>query len=338
MKKAKSFIVLVLLSFGVNAHYDDGYLHDSNTTVQYKDWMVNLSDKLSIDRVSILGTHDSGSLYGGDIVQTQSMSIANQLNAGVRFLDIRLRHINDVFAIHHDLVFQNQFFGDVLNQAEKFLSDNPTEFILMRIKKEYTEEGNTRRFDETLADYINRYSSIIYAANNGYSLPSVAEVRGKVVMLDDTGTYPPVGIRYDRFSIQDEYKVASNWGLYSKWEKVKMYLTVASRGQRGIINYLSGSTDGALVLPYFVASGHSSPSTGAPRLATGLTTPGWSGSYPDFPRVSCFIGICTIAFEGTNTLSKNWINNNKPNYTGIVAADFIGSGLIKAVIDSNYRQ
>lgn len=51
--------------------------------------------------------------------------------------------------------------------------------------------------------------------------------------------------------------------------------------------------------------------------------------------MDCFIGICTIAFEGTNILTTNYLENNNLNYTGIIVADFPGQGLIKNVIQAN---
>ena len=62
-------------------------------------------------------------------------------------MDIRARHVNDVFAIHHGLVFQHAFFGtDVMEPVIGFLAQHPTETVLMRVKEEYTEENNTRTF------------------------------------------------------------------------------------------------------------------------------------------------------------------------------------------------
>lgn len=87
--------------------------------------------------------------------------------------------------------------------------------------------------------------------------------------------------------------------------------------------------------PYFCASGKSSPGNDHPRLSTGLTTPGFKSYYPDFPRVACFIGICTIAFEGINILGYNYINNNGISYMGIVFTDFAGDTLISSSIAKN---
>ena len=54
--------------------------------------MKNLSDNSKITEFSIPGTHDSGALLPIPFAQTQKLSFANQLNNGIRFLDIRLRH------------------------------------------------------------------------------------------------------------------------------------------------------------------------------------------------------------------------------------------------------
>ncbi len=87
--------------------------------------------------------------------------------------------------------------------------------------------------------------------------------------------------------------------------------------------------------PYFVASGKSSNGNGDPRLMTGLTTPGFKSSYPDFPRVGCFIGICSIAFEGINILGYNYLNSQNFAYTGIIYVDFYGDTLIQKILGKN---
>lgn len=74
---------------------------------------------------------------------------------------------------------------------------------------------------------------------------------------------------------------------------MKDQLNYARSKEESCLTFWTGSVGS---FPYFVASGKSSPQNGAPRLATGLTTPGFKKYYPDFPRVACFIGICTIAF------------------------------------------
>lgn len=127
-----------------------GYCHDSEIHTENKDWMKNLSDRnVRITKLSIPGTHDTMAFYGGDAVQCQSLSLETQLNAGIRAIDIRCRHISDVFAIHHGCVYQNANFGDVLNTVARYLDEHPKETILMRVKEEYNEEKCDRTFEET---------------------------------------------------------------------------------------------------------------------------------------------------------------------------------------------
>jgi len=132
--------------------------------------------------------------------------------------------------------------------------------------------------------------------------------------------------------MQDAWSVKTNWDLYAKWEKIRDFIQKNSHVSDLSLNYLSAAGGS---FPYFIASGHSSAGTSAPRLSTGLTTPGWKNKYPDFPRVSCAMGICTIAFEGTNTLTMDYLNSHTVQRTGIIAADFPGNGLIDAIINKN---
>jgi 1-phosphatidylinositol phosphodiesterase len=253
------------------------------------------------------------------------------LESGVRVLDIRCRHIEDIFAIHHGPFFQNTFFGDVLNITTKFLHDHPGETVLMRVKEEYNPEKNTRTFEETFRDYYWKDWNASFWKPTSDN-PRLGDIRGKIVVLQNFPAGTKYGINYDSFSTQDDYVLDTNWDLYDKWTKVKDYLDKANTGDTNTkyMNYLTGSTGS---FPYFVVSGHSSPQTGAPRLMTGRTTPGWKDSWPDFPRVNCFIGICSIAFEGTDVLTYERLDN----YTrvGVLMADFPGPGLIERIISRN---
>ncbi len=362
MKWFISYLLCALPLFA-HAHWNSAYYHDSGmagTTVK-ADWMKDLLDAQSIMQVSIPGTHDSAGRIGGWYAQTQTMDIPTQLRAGIRFLDIRAKSTNGSLAIHHGVVYQGIMFGTVLSQVKAYLKAHPSEFVLMRVKQEQSKDPE---FDKIVNKYMEapQYRDVVWrrADPNNFDPPRVGDVRGKIVVLMDYGYYfdwdrvPTFGMAYSEFDQQDNWRVSTNWDLYSKWEKVRDYLDRSQRGQVGIINFLSGSD---IAFPYFVASGHSSPGTSAPRLATGLTTPGWSWKWKDFPRVNCFIGICTIAFEGTNVLARKRIEQSNKNnayakdnfdgfvsangfvknspYVGIIVADFPGPGLIEAVVAAN---
>lgn len=328
--------LLAMLCGTAQAHKDDGYSHDSS----YMDysrtrWMSDIEDSTPLGRLSIPGTHDSGSRYGGAAIANQVMTISQQLNAGIRYLDIRVRHIDNHFAIHHGSVYQHLNFDDVLSQTTAFLAANPSETVFMRIKEEHKPADNTRTINETLDAYFQKYNKAFKFPRTfmGNKQPTLGEMRGKIVVIYDGLSGNAQGYNFSDIAKQDDYQMKTNWSQYSKWEKIKDFINSSNTNSNITINHLSGSGGS---FPYFVASGHSSAGTSAGRLATGLTTPGWKHRYPDFPRVSCFIGICTIAFEGTNTLTKNYLNNNDNiTDTGIIAADFPGKGLIQSIISKN---
>ncbi|MEA2687963.1 MAG: 1-phosphatidylinositol phosphodiesterase, partial [Candidatus Eremiobacteraeota bacterium] len=237
--------------------------------------------------------------------------------------------------INHGFVPQGTSFAAVLNTVVGFLVNNPGETVVMRVKQEFTAMGNTRSFEETFKNvYWNNYKDYFYAGSSDN--PSLDSMRGKIVILQDFSG-DRYGIKYntDNFDIQDDYKLKTNADLYDKWRKVKVQLEQANTGDtsKKYINFLSASAGS---FPYFVASGHSSPGTSAARLATGRTTPGWK-SWKDFPRVNCAIGICTIAYEGTNVLAYERLGKEFKNRAGLLFADFPGPGLIERTIALNNR-
>jgi 1-phosphatidylinositol phosphodiesterase len=337
-------LALILSLPGVSyAHDNPAYSHDAKQKTSNPSWMTSLKDDTLLSQLSIPGTHDSMAFYGGDLAQTQSMPLANQLKAGIRVLDIRCRHIDDVFTIHHGDIYQKEVFGDVLNTVKAFLADNPGETVLMRVKEEKTAKRTTRSFRETFEEkYWNLYKSYMYQGTS--SNPKLGDVRGKIVILQNWvgGDF---GIAYpSAFTIQDDYDLENNWDLWHKWTKVKDHLKAANEGSSNTIymNYLSGATKDVdlpkieiIVFPYFVASGHSDPRTDAPRLRTGKTTPGWKHCCKDFPRIDCAIGICSIAFEGTNVLTYERLGTDYKTRVGIIMADFPGPGLIERIIELN---
>ncbi|WP_050567957.1 phosphatidylinositol-specific phospholipase C [Vibrio azureus] len=330
-------ITLCLFSVFSQAHDDGSYLHDTQNPIWYSDWMQSIDDRVLIREMSIPGTHNSASFLGGDIVITQTLPIDEQLRSGIRFLDIRLRQVENVLAVHHGSVFQQRMFGNVLNHVRDFLIEHPTETVLMRVRNEYRGDNNNERFDETFLRYVNRYRALFWAGDN--ESPSLGEVRGKLVILQNFASLPEhrTGLLYNSFKIQDAWKIDSNWALYSKWEKIKFHFDWAqeqlTQGKnKGSINYLSASVGS---FPYFVASGHSTPDTDGDRLFTGVLTSD-DTIFTDFPRLWCMGIFCVIGFEGTNTLAANYIEGNNITFAGIVAADFPGPKLISSIIALNY--
>lgn len=359
------FRILLLLFLAVTspvlAHWDAAYFRNATDGFTLKkNWMGAIGDDVMLSELALPGTHDSGT-YKKHIesVITQTLTINQQLDYGIRVLDIRIRHTGNKFALHHGAFFLDVMFGDVLKSVNDFLAKNPSETVLLILKKELEPDtNNTRSVKDTLREYLTMYHGRFLDTEN----PAIrlGDARGKFVIAVDEYALAGMGLTYSLFHIRDNFKLTTNWDLHDKkWGDIKKHLAVAQAGESKtfFVNYLSGSTG---VFPYFVASGHSSPGTSAPRLATGLTTPGWKSSYPDFPRVNCFGSVCTIAFEGTNILTRDklltfnavmsalkaqmdagTVDANAlsdigiKRSVGIIMADFPGESLINSIINNN---
>ena len=326
------------LATSASAHETPAYSHDSSIGFTSTDWLGWVSGGASLSELSLPGTHDTGAyVIGGDSVITQTMNFEGQLRSGIRAWDIRLGKDSDGrLKVYHGISKQGQDFeNEVLATADSFLAAHPTETVVMRIKH---ETGSGDGFDSLVKAALGKYSRVYTDSSND---PLLRDIRGKVVVLQDFTSDTRFGIPWSGLSIQDYYDLPSNWALAAKWRAIKAQLDAAQSGPRGTtyVNFLTGSGGS---LPYFVASGHSNPATGAPNLLTGMTRgiidtcSGNSQCIPEFPSVDCFLGTCSVAFEGTNVLTMDELNRRaRPNRSGIVFADFPGRGLVQAVIAGN---
>ncbi|MEU9131701.1 phosphatidylinositol-specific phospholipase C [Kitasatospora sp. NPDC048540] len=205
------------------------------------DWMAALPSGSPLARLTVPGTHDTCSLHGGPITQTQTLSVPDQLAAGVRFLDIRCRLIDGVFAIHHGPVFQEIFFGDVLNQCQAFLAAHPQETLLMRVKQEYSSAA-AADFAAVFEGYRARWAGLMWGESR---VPQLGEVRGRIVLLADSPGLPGIGWGGPLTDIEDDYDIGTIFEIASrKWPETSAHLNAARAAtdpQRLFLTFTSSS-------------------------------------------------------------------------------------------------
>ncbi|TJZ57071.1 phosphatidylinositol-specific phospholipase C domain-containing protein [Streptomyces piniterrae] len=254
-----------------------------------QDWMAGIGDDTPVQRLTIPGTHDSGARLGGPWVACQNTTVDAQLASGIRFLDVRCRAIDDVFAIHHGAFYQELMFGDVLNACRAFLGAHPSETVLMRVKQEYSEvaaEEFRRIFDIYLDD--KGYRSLFRLDGD---LPTLGQARGKVVLLADSDGLG--GIRYadpQLFDIQDDYQAEP----FAKYPKVEAQFrkAVAEPGKL-FVNYVST----AALLPPRSNADRLNPQVKG--LLEGSEGAGWTG-----------LGIVPMDFPNEFGLAETLIGHN----------------------------
>ncbi len=228
-----------------------------------KKWMSFIDDNTKINQISIPGTHDSGArtepLSG--TAKTQSANITQQLEMGVRGFDIRCKVENGGFQLYHGITKQPDTFDQVLEAYENFLTVHPGETILMSMKQ---EDDNNANFNSIMASYIQKNPDLWYTKN---AIPTLGEVRGKIVLLSRYGGSSAPGIRLDpgfadntaftvnngvACRVQDYYEVGSSSNLDKKWSMIEEQLNYAhsaSAKNTLCINFTSGYTSGLFGLP-----------------------------------------------------------------------------------------
>lgn len=273
-------------------------------------WMSALPNQLPIHHISIPGTHDSGARHEPfpGTAKTQELSIGDQLNAGVRFLDIRCRHFNDAFAIHHGAIYQHLNFDDVINACKAFLTANPSETIIMSVKPEHTAENNTTTFEERFLAYAEQDRSLWYLEDD---IPSLGSCRGKIVLLRRFGYNGALGIAATpdwadkatftinrpgyRLEIQDEYQNTPE----NKWSRVSQFLEATK----------SAGYPAEKVLRVNFSSGY--------RSILGI---------PNITSVSNYV----------NPRLKNYFAGQATAKFGIIVADFIDQELSTVIYETNF--
>ncbi len=150
-------------------------------------WMAAIPDACRRGAFSIPGTHDTCALHETvpNTARCQGMALPEQLAAGVRYLDIRCRHVGNRFAIYHGIEDQRITFEEVLRSVIAFLDAHPTETVLLSVKEEHVPEDVTRAFWQTFEQYHARDSGRWFV---GESLPELGSVRGKIVLVRRFGT------------------------------------------------------------------------------------------------------------------------------------------------------
>jgi len=107
------------------------------------DWMGLLDGvtrRRPITRLVIPGTHDTGAyMYcNTPMVRAQSLSIAQQLDAGVRALDLRVgvAYFSTTYWIFHGPVNLDVSVQSAIDDVVNFLTANPTETVIIMLKQE----------------------------------------------------------------------------------------------------------------------------------------------------------------------------------------------------------
>ncbi|KAM7384394.1 hypothetical protein PAMA_011648 [Pampus argenteus] len=244
--KLMVFVGVAGLSYGATQRPD--YDDTPNPEFLNPSWMASIPDDQLLSEVTMPGTHNTMALYGGIYAECQSWSLGSQLRAGVRFLDIRVRHVKGNLTLHHGVSYQRAHFGQVLEGVVDFLHEYPNETVLMRLREEFSETGDIYG---AVVDYIHRYATwdVLWHSR---LVPTMGEARGKLIILQEFSG-PDLGMRYGSLDIADDWKVPTLLHVEQKWQSVYDHLEAAPTGDMGQIFLTYSSGAGVFAYPRAIA-------------------------------------------------------------------------------------
>ncbi|KAI1276214.1 phosphatidylinositol-specific phospholipase C [Xylaria sp. FL0933] len=149
-------------------------------------WMQEIRDEYPLTALSIPGTHNSPTCHVAlPSVRCQAVGVREQLENGVRFLDVRVnvsQDDSDLTLVHSAFPISltgNKYFKDLVDTVYSFLDANPSEAIIMSVKREGTGRGTDQKLSKLLKERF-------YSEKRWYTeprLPRLGEVRGRIILL-----------------------------------------------------------------------------------------------------------------------------------------------------------
>lgn len=210
-------VLLFLLTFSFSCKKKSEPEPETNKLLQdgfsYMNWMGQLDSlygDLSLGELTIPGTHISGAdwYHVSDIdveYVTQRYKVSDQLEMGIRFLDLRLGYdthdcptglglyndeVNQMFM--NEDIYLNQSFKSVLSSIDAFLNDNPTETVILLVHQVHSTLDIIDFWGMVTAEVADGgFSSdriVDYDPNRDTELPLLSKCRNKLLFMSTQDT------------------------------------------------------------------------------------------------------------------------------------------------------
>lgn len=185
-------LLLLLLAMGVMLLAPFLERGDRSAVEGSADWMARLDDGLPLNRITLPGTHDSATQYVqlAFFSRCQGLSVKEQLEAGFRYLDIRLGVDEEKGALKLMHGFTDcrtgasreselLYLDELLRACYAFLTEHPGETVVFAVKQEH---GDTPVAEfETMLDACVQRAPEFWLLTD--TIPSLGEARGKLLLM-----------------------------------------------------------------------------------------------------------------------------------------------------------
>lgn len=131
--------------------------------------------------ITIPGTHDSAAYtYSWPFIATQTLNITAQLNAGIRYFDLRCGLRDNILEMVHGQAILNLRFEQVLADMYAWLAAHPSEALVAQIKRDRKDESSTLHFAQAIVNLLGATPDHWRTAT---TTPLLGELRGRIQLF-----------------------------------------------------------------------------------------------------------------------------------------------------------
>ena len=340
---ATRFLIFVALSLTTfSLHADDN-----------SDWMGRVNDNIFVSQLSIPGAHDAAtghgfrgtySFLGSTFAETQSLTLTNLWNAGIRAFDLRPSVDGSTLYIYHGIVGVNLTMQAALETLCSLFDQHPSETAIVIMRHETDHDDGDTSWSTKMNTLLTGNTTIASHAISFTPEMKLSEARGKLLILS-----------------RDKYADTPVGGYINNWNNQK---TNFSEQQGGTIFAPSGTLTPCYIQDFYAvtASGASTTKTNTVQRMLQFSTqentdPGlWViNETAGYSKESSFLSFTFPASDGysdnaatQNTAAITYIGNH-PGPTGIIPMDYAGVNtkgsytvnglnLANAIVNSNFTE
>lgn len=203
--------------------------------MELKTWLKKIPDSTMLRKLTIIGTNDSCSYkYSNPFLKyfyrTQDKCIKEQLEMGIRYLDITLTRKGDNCHIKsgRDCICIDKH---LLSVCHAFLNENPSEFIMINIRADYVA---TKVFMKKYASKIDTSEKYVMTTDSN---TTVGDIRGKILFMNIINSNEYIENIRCRVNYNDNYP-SSDSGCIKKYADIISFdLDTQEDDNRLYVNY-----------------------------------------------------------------------------------------------------
>ncbi|MDH6603362.1 hypothetical protein OKW23_000491 [Bacilli bacterium PM5-9] len=317
---------------------DDAKRYDYSTYSSARKWMKNLPDEMMLSEVNMPGVHDAATGHvTGDAVaqsslaQTQRYYIDEMLKVGVRSFDLRLGYGDDPSLVHGTEFAECKkrdnkvlHLSDVMSWMRKFLSDNPSESIVISLKSDKTF-GNDEKITLAMEKYLKDYPDLFWTEQK---TPTVKQARGKIIVLRRYNLEGNKASNKDKMGLD-----VTNWDEHNT-------SSTAKRAHR-ILN-INSSIKGELGAEVWIQDYYSTDETDKKKFIEGTfeqtatETHNRDAYFFNFTSIADGPPIGTARTINRDIRHSEYIKPTSNDFVGIVMMDYIDGYWAKKIYEKNF--